>query len=78
MHARDSDALFGAPTKKVNVAVLRERLVILRDLIAFRQIRIEIVFSSEPGEGIDLAMQGNRRADGELHCLPAQDGQGTR
>jgi hypothetical protein len=51
-----------APDQHVDVAVLAQRLVVLRDLIALGQIRIEVVLAREPRARADLRARSRRRA----------------
>ena len=55
---RDADALLFALDLNFHPAVLGQRLVILRDLIALGQIRIEIVLARKDGTRIHAAVQG--------------------
>ena len=45
--ARDPDALVDAADLDVDIAVLGQRLIVLRDLVALGQIRIEVVLAGE-------------------------------
>src|SRR5450755_1831278 len=55
--------------------MLGEGLVILRDLIALRQVRIKVVLAGKPGERLDAAAQRNSSLNGEFDRFPAQHGQ---
>ena len=52
----DADAFPDAIHRDVNVPMLGQRLMVLRDLITLRQIRIEIILASEAGHGTDFAV----------------------
>jgi hypothetical protein len=75
---RDADALDAGRRGDVDEAVLGERLVELRDLIALGEIGIEVIFAGEDRAFADLAMEGERGQRGEFDCAPIQDGQRAR
>src|SRR4029450_11076906 len=50
-------------------ATLDEWLLVLRDLISLRQIRVKIVLSGKTAHTRNLPLHGQTRADGELYCL---------
>jgi hypothetical protein len=50
---------------------------ILRDLISFGQVRIEIIFSCKSGTPIDPAVEGQSGTDTVLNRLFVQDRKGT-
>ena len=56
----------------IDVAVLGERLVVLRDLVALGQVRIEVVLAGEARVRADAAVQRQRAFDGQFHGLAAQ------
>ena len=78
VQARDADALFFAANLDIYMAVLGERLVILRDLVALRQVGIKIVFPRKDGNFIDTALQSHCRQGREFHRLPVQHRQSSR
>jgi len=49
------------------------RQFVLGDLVTFRQVRIEIVFSGEPARAGYLAVGSQSQAKGELHYLAVKD-----
>src|SRR2546423_5371853 len=55
-----------------------ERSVELRYLITLGQIRIEVVLAREHGDRVHRAVQGDRRARGQLHGALVEYGQGSR
>ena len=64
MQASDADAFFRAVVVDFNPAVGGERKFVLRDLIAFGQIGIEIIFAGKARVLMDAAMQCQRGAHG--------------
>jgi hypothetical protein len=61
----------------VEVAVERDRLVVLGDLIILRLIGVEVVLPREPAPGCDLAVQRQSDPDGGLDGRGVERGQGT-
>ena len=61
VEAGDADAFCAVAVGIVDVAVLGERLVVLRDLVALGQVGVEVVFAGEDGAFADLAVEGQRR-----------------
>jgi hypothetical protein len=59
-------------------AVHRKRLIILRDLVALREIRIEIVLAREDRTFLNLKPERQSRARGQLNHPPIQNGKRTR
>lgn len=53
-------------------------LPVLRNLIAFRQIGIEIIFAIEGIARIDATAQSESEPDGKRHLLPVEHGQSAR
>ena len=53
----------------LDVAVLGDGLVVLRNLVALGQVGIEVVLAREDGRLVDAAVQRQRREHGELHGL---------
>ena len=76
---RDADAARAAlAVADVEPAVLRQRLVELRDLVALRRVRIEVILPREDALFIHRAMQRGGREHGKLHRLAVQHRQRTR
>src|SRR5215510_3196301 len=67
-------------TVEVNrqAATLDEWLLVLRDLIPLRQIRVKIVLSGKTAHTCNLPLHGQTRADGELYCLAIEHRQHPR
>src|SRR5947209_8672794 len=59
-------------------AMLRERLVVLRDLISLGQVRIEVVLAREDAALVDRTFQRKGRLYGELHGTAIEHGQRSR
>jgi hypothetical protein len=59
-------------------AVLGERAVELRNLIALRQVRVEIIFAREDGLLVDAQAQSERGACAEFDGAAIQDRQRAR
>src|SRR5579883_3005164 len=79
MHARHANPfLLARRQHNIQIPVLRQRLIVLRDLIALRQVRIKVVLTRKSRKRIDPAMQRNSRADREFHRLPAEHRQCAR
>jgi hypothetical protein len=55
--------------------MLGERTVILRDLVAFRQVRVKVVFARENGSLVDVEREPERRPRGELDDAAVEYGQ---
>ncbi len=51
---------------------------VLRDLVALREVRIEVVLAREDRHRVDLAIEGVRDPDGELHDPSVQHRQRAR
>ncbi|SLC92802.1 Uncharacterised protein [Mycobacteroides abscessus subsp. massiliense] len=64
--------------RNIEVAVERDRLVVLGDLIVLRLIRVEIVLAGEPAPGSDLAVQRQTDPDGRFDGLFVDDRQRAR
>ena len=75
VHARNSDPFVHTIHRNIDVTMLGQRLIILRDLISLGQIRIEVVLAREARRGPDPAIQRQRRFDRQVHGLAAQHGQ---
>ena len=76
--ARHADSLRRTIHHDIDVPMLGQRLIVLRNLIALGKIRIEVVFAGEARHRPDLAIERERGANGQLHGLLGQDGQGAR
>src|SRR5205085_9633754 len=61
----------------LKVAVSRERLIVLRDLIALRQIGIEIILAGEDRLVVDVQSKRERGARSEFDHATLQHGQRT-
>ncbi len=61
----------------VDAAAECERTFVLRNLVALRQVGIEVVLAREDRLGLDVAAERERRLDGEVHRLPVQHRQGA-
>src|ERR1039457_3942127 len=57
--------------------MLGHRLVILRDLVALRQIGVEIILAGESRDSAHLAAQREGALDGQFHGFAAEDGKGA-
>ena len=58
-----------AVDRELEMSVERQRQVVLRDLVALGQVRVEVVLAVELGEGGDVAVQRERGAHREVHGL---------
>jgi len=67
-----ADALANAVNLDVQMAVLADGEFILADLVAFRQIRVEVVFAGKDRAGGDGAVGSQPRLDGVLNDFPVQ------
>jgi hypothetical protein len=56
----------------------RERPFVLRDLVALREVRVEVVLPLEDGRAVDPAAGRQGEAQGEAHHLAVQDGERAR
>ena len=59
----------------VEVAVYAEGLFVLRDLVALRQVGIEIIFAGENAHAVYLAVRGEARLNGEIDDPLVEHGQ---
>src|SRR5450759_3920906 len=73
--AGDADALGTAVHHDIHEAMLGHRLVVLGDLVALGQVRVEVVLAREPRKGAYLAVQRERALDGQFHGLAAEHGE---
>ena len=88
VHARDADlarshaalATRDSGVGEINLerAAEGERAVVLADLVALREIRVEVVLAGEDARLLHLAAEGERRGDGHAHGLRVEHGQRAR
>ncbi len=78
MNALKTHALGLSIHLKIDIAVLTDRHIKLRNLICLRQIWIEIILSVGFAELIDVAMRSNTHLRGIMYDLFVQNGQCTR
>jgi hypothetical protein len=64
--------------RDIQVPVLAERRLVLRDLIALRQIRVEVLLAGKDAPLDDSAAGRKRRTHGKLHRPRVGDGQRAR
>ena len=76
--AGDAAAARLAPHIEIEMAAPAERQIVLRDLVALRQVGIEIVLAIELGKLRDFAVQRQRGADGRLDRPPVDHRQRAR
>ena len=76
--ARQADAQRPAAHGDVEAAAERKRPFVLRDLIALRQVGIEVVLPREDGQRLHVATQGNRGLDCVIDGGSIEDRQGAR
>ena len=76
--AGDADALGPGSVGYFDVPILRQRFVVLGNLVSLRQVRIKIILAGEDGGLTHLAIQGLRRQYSKLHCFPVQHRQRSR
>ena len=75
MQALDANALGVAINVNLDFALADDRLLVLRDLIALGQIRIEIILPVEDGARVDFSLEAEARANGLGHALFVDDWQ---
>jgi hypothetical protein len=78
VHACDPHAARPVRPEYFDQPFAREGLLVLRDLISLRQVRIEIVLAREDRRVVDAAAQRERRANGQVHRGPVEDRQHAR
>ncbi len=78
VQAGDADLLRAAVDLDLDGAMLGQRLVVLRNLVALGQVGIEIILAGKDRSFVDAAVQRHGRQRGELHCLAVQHRQGSR
>ena len=77
VQARDADA-FAAPTKiELEPPAKRDRQLILRNLIALGQVRIEIILTGEARDGLHFQVERERSANRKLERAAIQHRQGS-
>ena len=64
-----------APVRQLEPAGAAERSLILADLIALRQVGVEVILAREDGALGDLAVEGEPEQDRHLDRAPVRDGQ---
>ena len=77
MDARDADALHRVAHGDVEMPMLADGLLVLRNLIPLGQVGIEVVLAGEDRGAIHGAPHGNPHTCGELHGLLVEHGQHT-
>jgi len=60
---------------QVHVTALANRLVKLGNLVAFRQVRVEVVFAIKVRDGVDFRVHGGSQQRAFAHRFGIQDGQ---
>jgi hypothetical protein len=75
VYAPDPDAVPRAGRLVLEEPVGRERLVVLRDLVALRQVGIEVVLAGEDGGRLDRAAERERGAHRQFDRARVQDRQ---
>ena len=78
VHTRDADAARPAVRLELDCPGRRKRAVVLRDLVALGEVRIEVVLAREDGDVVDGAAKGVRGAYRQFDGAAVQDGQGAR
>src|SRR5262249_37862232 len=78
MDARHADALGLAVDLDLDPAVFGQGLIVLRNLVALRQIRVEVILTGEDGTRVHVAIQRQSRLNGEFHGLAAKHRQRAR
>ncbi len=79
MYACDADLLcLAAVNGDFDESEFGEGLVVLRDLVALREVRIEIVLAGKDRGLVDAAVQGHRGQCRELHNSLVENGQRAR
>jgi hypothetical protein len=73
--APDTDDLLLASYGDGQTAVARQRLLVLRDLIALGQVGVEITLAGENAGASDIAIEGQGDAQGKLDGIAVDDGQ---
>src|SRR4051812_9798250 len=69
MHARNPNTFAAAHARHVNVAMLSQRLIELRNLVTLWQVGIEVILAGEDAGFIDAAIQRHGREHRELDCF---------
>jgi len=72
VRTREPDRPFSAIDDDVNSAALDDGDLVLRDLIALREIRVEVVLAGEDASRVDLAPDGEAEADRALDGATVQ------
>ena len=78
VNARDADALRGAVGEAhIHVAVVANRGFVLRNLVAFGQVGVKVVFAGKQVVAPNLAVGGQAHFHGKLHGCAVHLGQGA-
>ena len=67
MDSLDADFLYDPFNRDLNKSVLRQRPIVLRNLISLWQVRIEVILASPLGLRIHSTIQAKRGTHGESH-----------
>src|SRR5215216_8161173 len=78
MDAADPHFLESRLRFDLDFSICGQGLVVLRDLVALRQVRIKIIFAGENAFGVNLTSKREPNADRQLDSLFVQDWQGAR
>src|SRR3954463_1571981 len=78
MGASETDGRFACVDGNANGAALNDRALVLADLVALREIGIEVVLAREYGAAVDGGADGKTEADGMLDRRAVQHGQCAR
>src|ERR1700683_5048860 len=77
MKTGDADFFPVAAKIDFDESVFGQRFVVLRDLVALRQVRIKVILAREDGNFVDAALERHRRAGCEFYSLPVQHREGS-
>ena len=79
VRASDSDRLHAAVFQHdIDVSVVHDRQLVLTDLIALRQVRVEVVLAREHRTFGYLTVSRQAELDRHVHRLPVEHRQDTR
>jgi len=78
MDMMDPDGFGPLAGLQVHAASQAYRAGLLRDLVAFREVRVKILFAFKPGMGVDGAIQGQAKPHGRFHLFAVWQREGTR
>jgi hypothetical protein len=68
VRSRQPHHLFFPVHEEADLAALHDGQLVLADLVALRQVGIEVVLAREDGAAIDASLHGEAETDGVLHC----------